>query len=257
MLPDSYVWPRPSSSIRLLSELQGPITFEQLVELKHSTFSELTNQILDDLIAAARENGSDTLVQAADVLENWDRHMDKDSVGAALFTAWIISYLNVQGTDIYAVQWDINDPLNTPRGLAEPDSAARTLETVAAQLEALRALGAGMDVPYGDVFRVRVGNYDLPANGGVDLVGTFYTLNFSQDRDLRFRAEFGESFIGVVEFSDPIRAQVLLTHGNATQPDSPHFGDQLQLLTEKRLREAWLIREDIEAHLEDRTVFNY
>ena len=29
-----------------------------------------------------------------------------------------------------------------------------------------------MDVPYGDIFRLRYGDVDLPANGGPDLLGT-------------------------------------------------------------------------------------
>jgi acyl-homoserine-lactone acylase len=43
---------------------------------------------------------------------------------------------------------------------------------------------------------------------------------------------------------------VLLTYGNASQPGSPHDGDQLALFAADRLRTPWRRREEIEDHLE-------
>jgi acyl-homoserine-lactone acylase len=258
MLAPAFVFPRPQTSLRLLSS-DDSITFEELEQYKNSTFSELTNAVLDDLIAAARDEkyaDNDLLQRSADVLEAWDRHTDADSVGAALFTAWALAYPARLGFGVFDVQWDINDPLNTPRGLSDPDAAVEALIEVATQLEAARLIGGGIDVPYGDAFRMRVGDYDLPASGGFDVVGTFRTLTFAQDSDLRFKAVAGESYIALVEFSDPIRAKVLLTYGNSTQPGSPHVGDQLEVFAANEFRDAWRTREDIEANLEDRWVLN-
>ncbi len=252
--PAPYVWPRPITSMRLLYDDES-ITFDELVEYKHSTFIELTNWVLDDLIAAARESDSEVVLQAADVLAGWDRQANADSVGAVLFVAWANAYISPNGFASFSTPWDYNDPLNTPRGLADPEAAVAALEEVADGLESLRVLGAGMDVPYGDVFRLRFGDVDLPANGAEDLLGSFRTLTFAQDTDLRFRPTQGDSYIAVIEFSDPIRAQVLLSYGNSTQPGSPHMGDQLALFAEKELREAWLTREQIEANLENQVVF--
>jgi acyl-homoserine-lactone acylase len=80
-------------------------------------------------------------------------------------------------------------------------------------------------------------------------------LTFVQDRDRRFRPVHGDSYIAVVEFSDPVHAKVLLSYGNSTQPDSPHNGDQLVLFARKELRDAWLTRAEIVKHLEDQTSF--
>ena len=88
-----------------------------------------------------------------------------------------------------------------------------------------------------------------------DNLAVFRTLTFVQDDDLRFRPVHGDSFVAAIEFSDPVRAQVLLSYGNATQPHSTHIGDQLELFAEKQLRDAWLTRADIEANLESVTTF--
>lgn len=255
MAPPPYIWPRPQSSIRLLYE-NPSIAFEQLPALTQSTFSELTTQVLDALITAARQSDKANAQKAAEILAKWDRHADADSVGAALFAAWAINYVQPTGTAIFAKPWDIHDPLNTPHGLSNPGAAVDALDKVATQLEALRPLGGGMDVPYGKAFRMRVGKYDLPASGSFDVLGTFRTLNFTQDKDLRFKAVQGNSYMVLAEFSQPIHAKVLLTYGNATQPDSPHVGDQLELFANKQFRDAWLTRDVIEQHLEGQNSFD-
>jgi acyl-homoserine-lactone acylase len=256
MLPPPYVWPRPQNSMRMLLE-DDSITFDGLVEYKQSTFMELTNWCLDDLITLAAAS-DDALVQdAREVLANWDRHADADSVGAVLFAAWANDYITPRGIVAFTVSWSLDDPLNTPSGIADPEGAIASLKKVATQLNALKAFGGGIDVAYGDIFRLRYGDYDLPANGAPDLLGTFRVLTFVQDTDLKFKPVHGDSYIAVVEFSNPVHAKVLLSYGNSTQPGSPHMGDQLELFAAKQLRDAWLTREDIEANLDEHTILDF
>lgn len=252
MLPPAYVLPRSVSSMRLINA-DDSITYDELVTYKFDTYMELANFALDDLLEAARGSDSAIVQQAVAVLEAWDRRADADSRGAVLFAAWANAFVSIES---FVTPWDLNDPLNTPRGLIDPEGAVAALEMVATELNRLRLIGAGMDVPWGDVFRLRVGEYDLPANGAEDLLGTFSVVTATQDADLRFRPIAGDTFVAVIEFSDPIRLEVLLTHGNASQPDSPHLGDQLPLFADKSLRPAWRTRAEIEANLRDRVVFD-
>jgi acyl-homoserine-lactone acylase len=66
----------------------------------------------------------------------------------------------------------------------------------------------------------------------------------------------GDSFIALIEFSDPQRAQVLLTHGNASQPGSQHLGDQLERFSRRELREVVRLRGALEASAVDRVVLD-
>jgi acyl-homoserine-lactone acylase len=111
-------------------------------------------------------------------------------------------------------------------------------------------------VPWGDLYRLRRGKFDLPGNGAGDLLGSFRVLEYQPTKDGRFAAIGFDNFIAAVEFSTPIRAKVLLTSGNSSDPDLPHYGDQLVLSAKKQLREAWLTREEIEKHLESHTLFD-
>ena len=56
----------------------------------------------------------------------------------------------------------------------------------------------------------------------------------------------------VIEFGQPVRAKVLLSYGNSSQPGSAHYGDQVELFARQEMRDAWRDRKTVEAHLEAR-----
>jgi hypothetical protein len=93
---------------------------------------------------------------------------------------------------------------------------------------------------------------DLPANGGPDELGILRATAYQPTGDKRLSAVGGDSYQAIIEFADPVRARVLLSYGNASQPGSPHRGDQLALYARKELRPAWRTRVQIEANLEAR-----
>jgi acyl-homoserine-lactone acylase len=43
-----------------------------------------------------------------------------------------------------------------------------------------------------------------------------------------------------------------MSYGNSSQPGTAHRSDQLNLLSEKRFRQLWLTRADVERNLEKR-----
>ncbi|ACC81829.1 acylase [Nostoc punctiforme] len=251
MAPRSPYFPmnfRTERSLKMLFE-DEKISFDEMVQYKHSTRMELADRILDDLIPAARKQGSSLARLAADTLEAWDRQANADSKGAVLFAAWAEQMNWDKG---FSKPWSEKSPFTTPDGLADPSSAVAILEAAATKVE--KAYGT-IDVAWGDVFRVAIGNKDLPANGGVGELGIFRVLNFVPGSQSRFQAVAGDSFVAAIEFSQPVKAMALISYGNATQPGSPHLSDQLQLFTLKHLRPVWHQRSDILAHLEERKVF--
>lgn len=255
---------REQQGIKLLTE-QAQMTFEQMVAAKYSTHSLVADQLLDELIAAARTDDRTALRQATAVLAAWDRSFDAESRGAALFTFWFQTY--VQGAVaqaqqinpsmtiqpdllvsdlVYAQPFDPAAPLTTPRGLADE---ALALTALARATEQLQAQVGALDVPWGEVARLRWGDFDFPGNGTDGSLGVFRVIGFQPGQDGRLASNLGDSFIAAVEFADPVRAQVLVTYGNASQPNTFPIGDQLQLAANKQLRPAWLTRAEIEANL--------
>lgn len=239
---------RAQRSARMLAS-DSKISFEEMIAYKHSTRMELADRILDDLIPEVKKNGNELAKRAANILSAWDRQANADSRGAVLFTFWV----NAMDLDkTFSKPWSEKSPRTTPDGLVNPQNAVATLETVAAKVE--KTYGA-LDVLWGDVFRLKSGNVDLPANGGDGELGIFRTLYFAPSKDGKFESVAGDSYVAAVEFSNPTKAMVLTSYGNATQPESSHVSDQLPLFAKKQLRPVWRTRKEILDHLEERKVF--
>jgi acyl-homoserine-lactone acylase len=81
-----------------------------------------------------------------------------------------------------------------------------------------------MAVPYGDVVRLRSKTVNLPANGSEGSMGSFRVAFTSRVDDKTFQVEGGDSWVGVIEFGEKIKAKVLLSYGNSSQEGNPHFG---------------------------------
>ncbi|BAY97570.1 peptidase S45, penicillin amidase [Tolypothrix tenuis PCC 7101] len=239
---------RAQSSAKMLAE-DDQISFAEMIQYKHSTNMELAERILDDLIPVAQKSGNQLTRRAADILAAWDRNADADSRGAVLFSLW---WQEMSKGEIFSIPWSEKSPRTTPDGLKDPESAAKALQIAATKVE--KAYGK-LDVAWGEVFRVRSGNLDLPANGGDGDQGIFRTLYFAPAKDERFQAVAGDSYVAAIEFSQPVKAMALLSYGNATQPGSPHITDQLPLFARKQLRPIWRTRPEILANLEERKTF--
>ncbi len=224
------------------------ITFDELVTYKHDSRSELADRVLDELIAAASVLSNDLAHRAVLALQGWDRQANTGSRGMALFFNWV--YIAQQNGGLaFAEPWDPARPDTTPRGLANPSAAVTALMLAAGQLD--RA-GWPLDVPWGEVARLRRGGRDLPGNGGPgDPFGIFRTVYYQPGSDGRMASVAGDSFVAAVRFgADGPDARVLLSYGNSSQPGSPHDGDQLDLFARQALRTPWLDRAAVAAHSE-------
>jgi acyl-homoserine-lactone acylase len=243
-----HLFEREQRAIRMLTQ-EPKISFDQLIADKYSTRSETADRYLDDLVAAAEQYGPDTAKRAARVLRDWNRTVDVDSRGAVLFQFWI----NQMHGDFSAEPFDPKRPLDTPRGFQDAKAAAEALAAAATKLQALTGR---LDVPWGELYRFRRGQWDLPGNGSDNRFGTFRVIDYLPTKDGHFEAFDGDTFIAAVEFGDPIRARVLLTYGNSSDPASVHYGDQLVFASKKELRDAWITRGAVEQNQEEHTIFS-
>ena len=238
-----YMSFRPQRAARMMIEDES-ITFDELVDYKLSTRSEFADRILDDLFAAIDKSDSEKAKAAKVILENWDREADVDSRGMVLFYNWARKF-NVSQNANYAKAWDIKDPYSTPDGISDPARAVQLLEVAAAEIE--KKFGR-LDVPWGDYYRIKYNGKNLPANGIDGSMGVFRVAWPGDADEDHMYVGGGDSWVGVIEFGDEVHAKVLLSYGNATQEGSPHNGDQLELFSKKKLRDAWFTQAEVEAN---------
>ncbi|MCK0110298.1 acylase [Flavobacteriaceae bacterium S0825] len=234
---------RPQRSARMLIEDES-ITFEELVEYKLSTRLEFADRILDDLFAAIDASDSEKAKEAKIVLENWDREADADSKGMLLFYNWSNKF-NVWRNSNYIESWSMEKPNTTPDGLSNPERAVSLLEQVAIEIE---TKFGSLETPWGDYYKINYNGKNLPGNGIDGSLGVFRVAwPGSADDDYMYIGG-GDSWVSIIEFDEQVKAKVLLSYGNATQKNSPHNGDQLELFSKKEMRDAWFTQEAIKAN---------
>jgi acyl-homoserine-lactone acylase len=242
---------RPQRAINMIKDDQS-ITFDELVNYKNNTGMEAADRFLDDLLEAIDQYPDPVATKAAVVLKSWDRATNANSRGAVLFARWFNSFATTDS--MYKIAWNPEQPITTPDGIRHPQKAVDLLKKAAGELENLYG---SVSVAWGDVYRYKLGDYDLPASGGPGSLGLFRVFGFqgrgAADNNRAF-ASSGDTYVAVTEFGEKPRAQVLLSYGNASQPGSKHIGDQLPLLAQKKMRPALLEKRDVLNNLEKKDI---
>ena len=229
---------RAQHSLSLLMG-DGSITFDELIDYSHSTRLTVADNVLDDLIAAARASGDTLLLEAADVLAAWDRTGNADSRGTALFYAWT-GVFRLKPED-YESPWSFSRPEQPPSGLADPVRAARSLR-VAANL--VKQLVGDLDAPWGAVSQItRDGTtYEIDAAPGV--MGAFRVGWVRPRPGERPKLSGGTTYVAAVRFGEAPEALALLPYGNFEE--RPAFvQSQWALFAEGRYRDVYFSRDDV------------
>jgi acyl-homoserine-lactone acylase len=159
----------------------------------------------------------------------------------------------------------MSDPLRIPKGLGETDVAVQMF--IAASQQVLAAPGL-VDVAWGAVRRTVPATRDatfrqsVPASNDAesgldDVFGPMRIVNPFPSRDgLKSWHCVGDGYLQLVEFSPSgVKAQALLSYGNALKAGSLHLTDQLRLFGRKELRKLLCSRDEVEKRAVSREQF--
>ncbi|MEZ5041784.1 MAG: penicillin acylase family protein [Saprospiraceae bacterium] len=232
----------------LLIDNEDQLSLEEVVERKHDMRMLLADQVKNDLIKAVRAaQPKKDIRQAIDHLAAWDNRVAADSRGGVLFESWFVHYSDMMGAkELYATPWSYDDPMATPRGLADLSTAAAAFEEAVA---AVQQKYGTWDLAWGAVHRLRLGELDLPVGGGPGGLGCFRVLWFSEDGDGKQRIRGGDGWQLAVEFSDPPKAYSILAYGQSNNEKSPHHTDQAELFVQNKMKRVAYTEADIQATL--------
>lgn len=225
-------------------------SLEEIRDLKFSPRMLLAERIKDDLASLPGLSGDASA--AARVLKDWDGTVAADSAGGVLFERWWSHYAHNGSRDFskpvlpdtFSAPWTPQSPMSTPRGLGNPERAASALSRAATEIA--REYGR-LDVPWGDVHRVKRGELDLPVSGGSGFLGCFRVLDFTELRHGRQYVRGGDGWIFTVEFADPPRAYSVLGYSQSEIPGAPHFADQTPLFCQNQMKPVAFTEPDIQA----------
>ncbi len=238
--PYKYFNYRSIRSIKMIIN-EDKLNFKKIVELQSSTYSELADRTVEELVNFGKQSTDVLLNQAAKVLKNWDRTLDTSSIGAVLFVNW---YNASKGTKMFEIDFSKNDPLNTPNTLTKE---AKMLLLKAATKT--KDNYGKLDVSWGEVYEINYAGKTLKGGLGLSEIGSFNAGFYRPSSNTKYTLLGGSAYTSVVEFGDKIKSKGILSYGNASQKDSPFIGDQLQLLLDRKLRDIWFYPNDIDNHI--------
>jgi penicillin amidase len=162
-------------------------------------------------------------------------------------------------------------------GLATVDSTAMTLfvgfreqmlsnrvedplEALAKAVDLLEEWQGSFEVAWGEINRLQrrhtggAEGFDdavesVPVPGGPGPVGIVFNFYTRYDPELKRRyGVAGHSFVSVVDFAEPLRAQSVLVFGQNSDTASPNYFDQSRLFAQQQYKPAWFTREEVGAN---------
>ncbi|MCP3675602.1 MAG: acylase [Gammaproteobacteria bacterium] len=245
-----------------------------LKEMQQALFSNrsLTAELLVDELVAACELQSTVKVgdktinlsEACSVMKSYNKRLNLDSKGAVLFREWITLYKYTetfkQGT-LFAIPFDVADPVNTPRELADKNLALQKLGQAAQLME---KAGLKLDSTLGETQFAYRGDEKIAIHGGSSAEGIAnvigqrnYDTQATQVRgakidgskfltDKGYAITYGTSFLLSLSYTDSgPEAEAFLTYGGSGDPSSEHYTDQTNLFSKKQWRPILYKIEDI------------
>jgi acyl-homoserine-lactone acylase len=211
------------------------------------------------------------LTAACQVLAGWDGRYDVSSVGATLWRELMGAFSAAQTKDagpLFAVGFDPEDPIGTPRSLAAPGDKDLVLERLGRAVLNLQAAGIALETPLGEVQYAERAGLRVPIHGGQGADGVanmvYYSLFkttteavpprgelISEVTDLAtdgYSVNYGSSYIMTLEFTpEGPKAAAIMTYGQSDDVTSPHHTDQLGLFSRREWRPILFKEEEIAA----------
>jgi acyl-homoserine-lactone acylase len=207
----------------------------QSLLLSHRHFG--AELLLDDVLKICE--GDAELAAGCAALSTWDRTANVDSQGMQVWTEFWEKARRIDG--VYAVPFDPDDPVNTPRGIALeiPEVRDAVRAALAAAQQRLLDAGIELDEPWGEVQFAERNGSRIPVPGGPGRHGMFSYINTAFTEGKGYTPILhGNSYVQVVTWNDDGTpdARGILTYSQSPEPDSPHYYDQTELYA----RSEWL-----------------
>jgi acyl-homoserine-lactone acylase len=218
----------------------GKFTPDEVQAMLYSHRNFGAELLLDDVLSLCDrtrepltlEGESVDIARACDVLAGWDRRQANGSRGAQVWTEfWRVA----QSTeDLYAVPFDPDDPVATPRGIAtdNPKVASAIRTALARAQKNLGDAGILLDAEWGEIQYAERNGDRIPIPGGQGWAGMFSMIVADLHKDKGYTPIVaGNSYIQVISWDaeGDLDPRGILTYSQSQEPESPHYADQTRL----------------------------
>ncbi|MFO0741512.1 MAG: penicillin acylase family protein [Labilithrix sp.] len=219
---------RSARSLALLGT-DAPVSREDFLRFKwdrtYAPDSEIMREVVRPLVELATEDPQEKAALA--LLKTWDGVVGEDRVPAT----------------IAILTWRRVNPAHAGGSAAPTDVKTAFRETV----KWLVLHFGRVEVPWGEVHRLRRGSVDLPLGGGPDVLNG---IN-ARDTEDRLVGRQGDSLVVIVDFAPgKTTSESIHQYGSSNRPSSPHYADQAPMAVKRTLKPTWRTPEEQAAHAE-------
>jgi hypothetical protein len=170
------------------------------------------------------------LVTGLRLLQNWNLSADRESTAMAYYNIWWAlmkkRHLGQFGSEAGLYQ-----------GLLANSSAAQE-QALDAAVEAARIMRndfGGLSMPWGNLHRIHRGTRN-EAVSGTDTGDPIFFMDNQSFVNRQWHTNFGYGFAMAVQFGEKTQAASIVPFGASEDGASPHFGDQMNLFLERRMK---------------------
>lgn len=251
---------RGVNAIRLLNEA-SEMSLDDLIKLGYNTYLPAFEKVIPGLVAAYDQSEKDpAMKEAIDILRAWDFNTGVDSKAMSLAHFYgMMLYRNAETPDglrgmdrfhYYGTDLPNEDRLRV-FGLTMEEMEKRYGTAIIAwgEINRFQRISGAIDASFDDdapsvpvgLTTARWGHLAAYGMRGTHDVNKIYGTR-------------GNSFVAAVEFGDRVKAKTLLAGGQSSDPNSPHFDDQVEMYAKGEFKDVAFYREDVEARAEERYV---
>ncbi len=215
----------------------GPEDIEQMLGSHRNFGAEL---LLDDVLEICTPDLAPVdldgemldVTPACQALKGWDRTMAVESRGGHVWREFWRTAMNIEG--LYAVPFDVDDPVNTPRGIAanEPEVRQALLTALAEAQRKLTDAGLALDARLGDIQFAKRNDERIPVPGGEGWAG-MWSMIIAQLKEGEGYSHIhhGNSYMQIISWDEDgnLDPRAIVTYSQSPEPDSPHYSDMTHL----------------------------
>ena len=219
-----------STRIRDLIEAEDSISYADFKRIKYDhelprpyVYSWMDINHLDRLNAEKYPEVAELIKR----LQTWDRKATANSIAAGTY---LILYHK-----LYPYYYQLPEPKIIP-----PTVLVKALKDAKAHM--LKHFGT-TEVKLGEYQKLVRGDKALPVFGLNDVVTAMSSVPY---KDGKVKVVAGESYIELVKFTpDGPEIESVISYGSSDHPESPHYGDQMELYTQFKTKKMTFDKDEI------------